>query len=614
MDLTDYVSLGATMREPDNCLFRVWAPRAKQVTVHLLRSSDCQVKLLSCAHDYHEAEIEGVRPGQRYYFRLGNGPDRPDPASRFQPEGVHGPSEVVEPFFAWGDEKWQGLPLTNLVLYELHIGTFTPEGTFDAAINQLPRLRDLGVTAVEVMPVAQFPGARNWGYDGVYPFAVQNSYGGPLAFKRFIDACHRHGLAAILDVVYNHLGPEGNYFSEFGPYFTNEYRTPWGEAINFDRRGCDEVRRFFLANALCWQREFHLDGLRLDSVPNIRDGSVKHLLAELSELTGSEAARLGRPFHLIAESDLNDVKLLKPQELGGYGLSAQWSDDFHHALHAYLTGERRGYYADHGTLDHLVRAYRDVFVLTGQYSHFRGRRFGAPATGRPAEQFVICTQNHDQIGNRALGDRLSSAVDFETLKLAAGLMLLSPYLPLIFMGEEYDETAPFPFFTSHHNPRLVEAVRQGRRREFAAFAWQGEIPDPQDETTFKSAKLSLQRAECGPGKALHDFYRECLRLRRRLPALADLNNERLDVIGFDDTESLLVRRWTDGDEIIMLYQMGKESAERAFPLAAGKWQKLLSSADNRWQGPSDRLPDTLDSHGEVKLRLPRRSFVVFRRQ
>ena len=326
----------------------------------------------------HEAHIDDVGPGQRYFYRLDDGPDRPDPASRWQPDGVHGPSALTDPAFDWQDNGWTGVALRDMVLYELHIGTCTPEGTFDAAVGQLERLRDLGVNAIEIMPVAQFPGWRNWGYDGVYPFAVQHSYGGAAGFKRFVNAAHRRGVAVLLDVVYNHLGPEGNYFRHYGPYFTDQYRNPWGDAINFDGHDSDAVRDFFIANARMWQDEFHLDGLRLDAAPCIRDASPRHILAEMADVTREQASRLGRPFHLIAESDLNDARMLRPAAVGGHGLDAQWSDDFHHALHAYLTGERNGYYVDHGRLEHLARAYRDAYVLTGQYSHFRGRRYAHP--------------------------------------------------------------------------------------------------------------------------------------------------------------------------------------------------------------------------------------------
>jgi maltooligosyltrehalose trehalohydrolase len=607
--------LGAVLHSPATVQFRVWAPHVRSITLRLLGAQERQVPLARDEHGYHTAVVEGVRAGTQYFYRLDNQRDRPDPASRFQPHTVHGPSEVVDLAYSWHDSGWRGLPLGELVIYEIHVGTFTPEGTFDSAIGQLDRLRDLGVTAIEIMPVAQFPGTRNWGYDGVCPFAVQNSYGGPWALQRFVDACHQRGLAVLLDVVYNHLGPEGNYLREFGPYFTDRYRNPWGEAINFDGHGSDEVRRFFIANALYWQREFHLDGLRLDAVPCIKDGTARHVLAELAEWTGRQAALLGRPFHLIGESDLNDPRLTHPGEQGGWGLSAVWADDFHHALHTLLTGERTGYYADYGQLDHLVRAYRDGFAYTGQYSPYRGRRHGAAPVGVAAEQFVLCIQNHDQVGNRARGDRLANLVDFESLKLAAGLLLLSPYVPLLFMGEEYAESAPFLYFTSHTDRRLAEAVSRGRRNEFAAFAWQGEIPDPQVDATFQRSKLRHEAARQGRGRVMHDFYRELLRLRRTHPALARRCNQTLDVGANEETGTLFARRWSgEQDEVMMVFQIGARPASARCRLGPGRWRQLLDSSAACWQGPGSSAPETIECGGEVELHLPGRSFVVFARE
>jgi maltooligosyltrehalose trehalohydrolase len=498
-----------------------------------------------------------------------------------------------------------------MVLYELHVGTFTPEGTFDSAIVELPRLRELGVNAVEVMPVAHFPGWRNWGYDGVFPFAVQHSYGGAAGLKRLVDAAHAHGIAVVLDVVYNHLGPEGNYFRHYGPYFTEQYCNPWGEAINFDGPGCDGVRDFFLANALMWQEEFHLDGLRLDAVPAIRDASARHVLAEMAVLTAAQARRLGRPFHLIAESDLNDARLLRPAEVGGHGLAAQWSDDFHHALHAYLTGERGGYYADHGTLEHLARAYRDAYVLTGQYSHYRRRRYGGPAGDRPGEQFVIFAQNHDQIGNRPRGDRLSALVDFETLKLAAGLLLTAPYVPMLFMGEEYGETAPFPFFISHGDGRVIDAVRRGRKQEFTAFAWHCEPPDPQDERTFHLAKLRVDQAQHGRGKALHDWHGALLRLRRDQAALARPDRGSMEV-HFREADGLLwVRRWAGDRQVLLVFHFSTAPGRLCLAVPERAWRKLLDSAEPAWQGPGSAAPGEIDGGSEVELTLAPRAFVAY---
>jgi maltooligosyltrehalose trehalohydrolase len=590
---------GAVWVPPDRCRFLVWAPRAPGVELHLLEPERL-VAMRPLADGYHEAVVEGVVPGQRYLYRLPGGLERPDPASRQQPDGVHAPSAVDDPTFAWHDADWHGLALEELVLYELHTGTFTPEGSFDAAIGQLDRLADLGCNALSLMPVAQFPGTRNWGYDGVYPFAVQASYGGTAGLKRLVDAAHRRGLAVILDVVYNHLGPEGNYLRDFGPYFSDQYKTPWGEPLNFDGPGSDEVRHYFLSNARRWLDEFHLDGLRLDAVHAIKDLSAYPLLAELAEVTHRHARRLGRPFHLIAESDLNDARLIRPVELGGFGLDAQWADDFHHAVHTLLTGERHGYYADFGSVEDLVRAWREGYTYAGRYSPFRRRKHGNSPAGLPPERFVVCGQNHDQVGNRAHGDRLTALVDFESLKLAAGLVLLSPYLPLLFMGEEYGETAPFLYFTSFGDPALVEAVRRGRAEE---FAWQGEAPDPQAEATFARSRLDPSRGN----PVLVALYRELLRLRRERvrPTHARQGGDNLHVDAC--RKVLLVRR----PDAVLLFHFGAAPSHCALPWPAGAWRPLLASADERWQGPGSGLPGQLESAGEVALALAPRSFAVF---
>jgi maltooligosyltrehalose trehalohydrolase len=607
--------LGAEFHAPSTVHFRVWAPLVKQVTLRLLGPPERHLPMNRDEHGYHILRVDDLKPGGRYFYNLDGRCDRPDPASRYQPETVHGPSEVVDLSFPWTDQSWHGIPLGEYVIYELHIGTFTPEGTFDSAIGQLDRLRDLGVTAVEVMPIAQFPGTRNWGYDGVGLFAVQNSYGGPWALARFVDACHARRMAVILDVVYNHVGPEGNYLREFGPYFTDRHKVPWGDAVNFDGHFSDEVRRFYISNALFWQRHFHLDGLRLDAVPCILDTTVFHVLAELSDSTGRAARALNRPFHLIAESDLNDPRLTRAVEQGGYGLSAAWADDFHHALHALFTGERFGYYADFGGLTQLARAFRDGFVYTGQHSVFRGRRHGASVRGLLPEHFVVCTQNHDQIGNRAQGNRLTSMLDFESLKLAAGLMLLSRFVPMLFMGEEYAETAPFQYFTSHNDSRLAEAVRRGRRKEFAAFAWQGEVPDPQDEATFQRSKLRLEAARSGRGQVMVEFYRELLRIRREHPASPPRCPDP-PTVDIDEASGTLFAhyRCCHGAEMIVVFQTATQEVRRRWPIPVGQWSRLIDSSAERWQGPGSTTPERLESHGEAELHLPGRSFVAYWRQ
>ncbi|MFC1937816.1 malto-oligosyltrehalose trehalohydrolase, partial [Chloroflexota bacterium] len=413
-------NLGAAYLGDDQCQFIVWAPLAQRIEVHIVSPEELIIPLQRDSQGYHRVVTGGVKPGSLYFYRLDGEKEHPDPASRFQPQGVHGPSQVLAATFPWQDQNWPGLPLQEYILYELHVGTFTEEGTFDAVIGHLDRLKDLGITAMELMPVAQFPGNRNWGYDGVCPFAVQDSYGGPEGLKHLVNTCHQKGLAVVLDVVYNHLGPEGNYIADFGPYFTDRYKTPWGAALNFDGPHSDEVRRFFIENALYWLEEFHIDALRLDALHAIFDMSSYPFLQELAASFHQKVAKLNRKAYLIGESSANDARLIKPSESGGYGLDAQWNDEFHHSLHTLLTGEQSGYYQDFGQLQHLIKAFQEGFVYSGQYSHYRQRRHGVSSRNIPSHRFVVFAQNHDQVGNRVKGERLSRLVLFEALKLAAG--------------------------------------------------------------------------------------------------------------------------------------------------------------------------------------------------
>lgn len=607
------LSLGARFLGDGRCCFCVWGPSADKVEVRIVAPRERIVPLEKGPKGYHRAILEGIEPGSLYLYRLDGTTERPDPVSRSQPQGVHGPSQVVDPHFAWGDRHWFGLRLEDYILYELHVGTFTPEGTFDGIIPHLDALKEVGITAVELMPVAQFPGNRNWGYDGVYPFAVQNSYGGPEGLRRLVSACHQRGLAVVLDVVYNHLGPEGNYLGDFGPYFTERYRTPWGAAINFDGPYSDGVQRFFIENALYWITEFHIDALRLDALHAILDMSAHPFLEELANAVREQAERIGRRVHLIAESDLNDTKVIRSQELGGYGLDAQWNDDFHHALHTLLTGESSGYYQDFGKVSHLVKAFAEGYIYSGQYSAYRRHRHGNSSKHLAARQLVVCSQNHDQVGNRMFGERLSQLVSFDGLKLAAGVVLLSPFIPLLFMGEEYGESAPFPYFVSHSDPELIEAVRRGRAEEFAAFAWRGEPPDPQDEATFLQAKLDHKLRHDGEHKVLLDFYKELVRLRNTLPALTSLSKESMEVAGYERQNVLFVRRWSGDDEVFMAFHFRDTEDSIALPVPGGRWRRVLDSADERWKGNGTSLPDQLTSDGEVTLGVGSRAFALFRR-
>jgi len=605
------VSLGAIYSNDSGCHFSVWAPFIDKMDVCIMSSQERIIPLKKDAQGYFSATAEDVRPGSLYLYQLNRRKRYPDPASRYQPRGVHGPSQVIDSSFPWEDGDWAGISLQDYIIYELHVGTFSLEGTFEAVIPYLDRLRELGITAVELMPVAQFPGNRNWGYDGVLPFAVQDSYGGPEGLKRLVNACHNRGMAVVLDVVYNHLGPEGNHLGEFGPYFTERYRTPWGAALNFDGSHSDHVRRFFIENALYWITEYHIDALRLDALHAILDISPYTFLEELADSVHEQAKRLNRQVYLIAESSLNDRRLLLPPERGGYGLDAQWNDDFHHALHTLLTGEQTGYYEDYGNLEHLVKTFREGFVYSGEYSPYRQRRHGTSSGDIPAPRFVVFAQNHDQVGNRLHGDRLSQVVSFEELKIAAAIVLLSPFVPLIFMGEEYGETAPFLYFISHSDASLVRAVRRGRRQEFAAFQWQGKLPDPQDEATFQQAKLRHELRNEGRHRVLTEFYRELIRLRRENPALAHLSKDTLEVVGYGETKSLFIRRWNEGEEVITIFNFSDGQTSVPLPVPAGRWQKHLDSADGRWLGNGSTMPDKLESEGEVLFTLSPKSFALF---
>ncbi len=497
--------------------FRVWAPNAEEISLRLLpaHGESRAIELrrgLDHDNDTWEALAE-AQPGDRYYYMV-DGRQVPDPVSRLLPEGVHGPTEIVDPLqFQWTDYEWRGLPFPDYVLYELHLGTFTPEGTFDGAISRLDALKQLGVTAVELMPVNAFPGRRNWGYDGVGLYAVQASYGGPDAFRRFVDEAHRRGLAVILDVVYNHLGNEGNYLRLFGPYFTARHQTPWGEAVNYDDEGCEGVRRFIVENALYWLNEYHLDGLRLDAVQTIRDNSPRHIVAEIAERAHALGTRLQRAICIMTETDENDARYVLPPSRGGYGLEAMWSDDFHHALHAMFTGERAGYYQDFGAPRQLAKVLNEGYVFQGEFFHFWNDIRGTSARDVPLPANIICIQNHDQVGNRAKGERLTELVPRGVRKLMAAILLLAPHTPLIFMGQEFDEAAPFQFFTDFADPTIQKAVSEGRRNEFKDFAF-GEVPDPQHPATFERSRLNW--AQASESNDMLRWYRSLLQLRRSL--------------------------------------------------------------------------------------------------
>lgn len=563
------------------------------------------------AGGYFAATVQGLAAGARYLFVLDGDRQRPDPASRHQPDDVHGPSALVDvAAFAWTDAGFAPPPPDRRVTYEIHVGTFTPEGTFDAVIPRLAHLRDLGVTCLELMPVAQFPGGRNWGYDGVYPFAPSQAYGGPAGLARLVDACHAHGLAVVLDVVYNHLGPEGNYLREFGPYFTDRYHTPWGEAVNFDGPGSMAVRAFFIQNALFWLRDFHIDGLRLDAVHAIYDQSPVPFVAELAATVAAWEAGAGRRTFLVAETHLNDPAVITEAAAGGMGLAGVWNDDFHHAVHAWLTGEKRGYYADYGSRDDVMAAMADGFVYAGRESPFFGHLRGRPAGHLPADRFVNCLQNHDQTGNRARGERLVSLIGPEAARLAAALLILSPGSPLLFMGEEWGEDNPFCYCISHLDAGLVAAVRRGRRREFSRFRWRGEIPDPFDEATFAASRPDWAKLALPQHAAMLAYYRALLGLRAASSALRESRRELTRVWPLDDAKALAMeRRGADG-RFLCLFNGGKRAARLRLGASAplADYVRVLDCDEARFGG-ADRL---MPARPTPSLTLPPLRAVVYR--
>jgi maltooligosyltrehalose trehalohydrolase len=524
--------------------FSVWAPAAGRVDAEVA-GQRYPMSLENADSGWWSADVPHVTAGIDYGFRLDDGELLPDPRSPRQAFGIKGPSRTYDhSAFRWTDRSWRGGPLHGSVIYEMHVGTFTADGTFDAAIGRLDHLRDLGVHTVELMPVAAFPGRHGWGYDGINLWAVHEPYGGPDGLKRFVDACHARGLAALLDVVYNHVGI-GNRLDAFGPYFTEAHVTPWGPAVNLDQPGSDEVRAFLIGNALMWLRDYHLDGLRLDAVHALEDHRALHFLEELATEVHALAARLNRELILIAESDTNDPRLVTSREAGGYGLAAQWSDDFHHAVHAAITGERQGYYCDFGSLAALAKTYTRVFFHDGIWSAFRGRTHGRQVDvfRVPAHRFLGYLQDHDQIGNRATGDRIAASLSPDLIKVGAGLVLTSPYTPMLFMGEEWGADTPWQYFTDHIEPWLAQAVAEGRKNEFAAHGWDAaDVPDPQDEATFLRSKLDWEQPHREPYLGLHAWYREMIALRRARPELTDPRLDRVKADFDEDARWLLVRR------------------------------------------------------------------------
>ena len=556
--------------------FKVWAPIPKKVAVKIgeatypMQGPD--------ASGIWKVAVDDAGDGMEYAFLLDDDETPyPDPRSLSQPRGVHGPSAVYDnKKYQWQDITWQGPPLTGAIIYELHIGTFTQEGTFDSAIERLPYLADLGVTHLEIMPVSEWAGNRGWGYDGVDLFAATWHYGGPEALKRFVDACHAHCLAVVLDVVYNHFGPVGNYTGKFGPYTTDKHHTPWGIAINFEDRGSDQVRAFFLDNAMMWLRDFHIDGLRLDAIHEIIDRSAVHFLEQLSADVDNLSATLGRRLVLIAESDLNDPKIVRPIEANGFGIDAQWSDDFHHSLATILFTDpgHKGYYDDFGAMESLAKAAKDVFVFDGQYSSYRNRSHGRPISNLSAHHFINFLQNHDQIGNRALGDRIHETIGIARTKAALGLILTAPMVPMLFMGEEYAASTPFMYFADHEDEEMAKLVAEGRKREFADFGFDGdEIPNPEDPSSFSSSKLNWDEVHHGVHEEMFQWVRALIHIRRKSNCLNDGDRGHLHVTYSDE------RRWLRMDRRLVsaACNLGTDPVQFKF---APEYRLVIASTDS----------------------------------
>ena len=576
--------------------FIVWAPISKTVQLAL---SDGSIHSMERDDAGYWKTTLPVDPRIRYGFRLDEQPTFPDPASLSQPDGVQDLSAIVDrSAFSWTDTGWKGIPLSNKIIYELHTGAFSDSHDFEGVIRRLDYLQELGVNTIELMPLGQFPGDRNWGYDGVYPFAVQHSYGGVYGFARLVDAAHAKGIAVIVDVVYNHLGPEGSYLRQYGPYFTDRYKTPWGSALNFDEPWSDGVRNFFLQNARFWLEDLHVDALRLDAVHAIFDFSAVHFMQQLTQLASEISQRTGCKKELIAETDANDPRYINSPAKGGYGLDGQWADEFHHALRALLTGDNNGYYEDFGPISQLEKAFRQTYVHNGVYSHHRHRTFGGHADNNPYDQFVVFVQNHDHVGNRARSDRLTGCLSFEQLKLGAATVLLSPYVPLLFMGEEYGERNPFNFFVSFSDEGLIESVRQGRAREFQHFADGYPLADPQAQETFDQSVLSW-KYEDGDGATLFRFYRHLIALRRTRPALQGRNRDTM-IVHPATGATLPIERKILHDQLYIWLHYGDKSV--TLDNVTWSWLgKVFDSADEQWGGPGSRATGEIAPGGPIGI-------------
>ncbi len=525
--------------EGESCQICVWAPIAK-IVICRLHDKNLEIPLKPQQYGYWYAESTLITPGDRYKIDV-DGNEFPDPASLSQPEGVHGPSAAMDLRFNWTDQDYQPPKNSEFVIYEVHVGTFTSSHDFDGVIKKIPHLKDLGITAIEIMPIAQFPGVRNWGYDGVFPFAVQHSYGGVSEFQRLVNAFHAANIAVILDVVYNHIGPEGNYFSNYGPYFTDKYHTPWGDALNYDDRFCHGQRDFVVNNVRMWFEDFHIDALRLDAVHAIKDFGAVHILQEIRKETDQIIIKSGKNRFLFVECDLNDRRFLDPLTKNGFNMDAQWLDEFHHALRVSVGEPKKGYYEEFNGLNDLAKAYEKAYVFDGNYSFHREKFFGTDSFGLEGPRFIVFCQNHDQVGNRMLGDRAVTIYSTAKARLMAFAVFMSPYLPLLFMGEEWGTEKPFPYFISHGDPELVQQVREGRKKEFEDFLTNSNVPDPQSESTFREAVLDWEELNSEPYRQRLFYYKSLIALRKTHPLLKDIQRNELTVKCIEDRKILLLR-------------------------------------------------------------------------
>ena len=586
--------------------FTVWAPEKQQMKLRVVAPFDKEFDMQKNEEGYFSVEVETKEMQLHYFFKPDGENDFPDPASQFQPDGVHKASQTIDhSTFKWNDSNWKSIPVNQMIIYELHVGTFSAEGTFEAIIPRLDELKDLGINALEIMPVGQFPGNRNWGYDGVYPYAVQNSYGGPEGLKKLVDACHQKGIVVILDVVYNHMGPEGNYFSQFGPYFTSRYHTPWGDAINFDDAWSDGVREYFSNNIIYWFEHYHIDVLRCDAIHAIFDFGAIHFWELAHQKVKQLEDKIGRRFYLIAESDLNNPKVIKMPEQGGYGFDAQWLDDFHHALYTLVNPSDKQRYYDFGSINQLVKSYNEGFVHSGEWVKFRKKKFGASSANIPGDKFVIFIQNHDQIGNRAYGERLCMLVDFEKLKMAAAAVLLAPYIPMLFMGEEYAEESPFLYFVSHTDKQLIQAVQEGRKKEFEDFGFGEHTPDPQDENTFIQSILHWHKRNKGHHKIILAWHKELIRIRKIVASLNEFEKRNMQAKVINEKSFVLYRHSAGMEESTACFFNFSEDEVEFIASFTQPANKILDSKDHQWMKEPEKSqlhPDRITNNQPLSLK------------